>query len=586
MLVLVLVLPVLQLAMSCHGLPPGVEASPPPRMQLHQEECSMYEAAGKACTNERYVKLLGRPPANSTGACCAACAAVPACGAWAFHSPGSCLLADKASVPGVIKAASCGSVAPFPTAPPPPPARAPAGLQAASLTLQRSLIMHDPTGFLRDPSSPHYLISVAPPPPLLRPTAPGSALGVAAAQPSVKWTFVGFHCSGAAEATPVYEGGPPGDAAEVRFFIARAGRGVSLYSVAWAPVNGSRVAGPSGPGTIIKSDDEAPRGSSGSPRGVDPQTDCALRKEVWAYAQHLLPRKKRFAEMYDALQLGNLCTGPAAVPRPPHADDGPWAPPAAAPPGPLAAAGALMVFADAQHGSDDAGRGTEQSPLRSLEAAVAAVRAARRAGGGGNATVLLREGVYFLRAPITLTSADSNLTIENYPNETAVVSGGEPLPDLRWHPLQPLKGSGPAAATASWTLYNDSNNVNGQVRPGRDAVCCKYVGTSKDVAGCEAALASSAKRPASGWTSFTWQPASAGSYAHQCYGIVTSRWAPAKQRGFISGRHGAAPPAPAPGPSPTQRFPIVAATVAAGVGLGGISGLRVNGERAILARYP
>jgi hypothetical protein len=128
-------------------------------------QCSMHESLGKACTNEKYVKLLGYRPANSSGQCCQCCAALPACGAWTFHGRGtaegakSCLLADRASVPGRIVGATCGSVLPFPSVPPPPPALPPlppppAGLQAASLTLRRTLIMSDPTGFLRDPSSP------------------------------------------------------------------------------------------------------------------------------------------------------------------------------------------------------------------------------------------------------------------------------------------------------------------------------------------------------------------------------------------------------------------------------------------------
>lgn len=67
-------------------------------------------------------------------------------------------------------------------------------------------------------SIPHYVVRVFP-----------------GAPPRVEWTFVGFVPQlGAAEPTPVYEGGPPGNAAGVRFFIARAKGGVSLYSVRWS----------------------------------------------------------------------------------------------------------------------------------------------------------------------------------------------------------------------------------------------------------------------------------------------------------------------------------------------------------------
>jgi hypothetical protein len=132
-------------------------------LQLVSAGCSMHVLEGKACTNEAKVKILGRPPANSSDKCCAACTAMATCGAWTFHSHGGgCLVANRASSPGQIEGATCGSKAPLPPplppAPPPPPLpplpKPPAGLQVASLQLEYQLIMSDKTGFLRDPSSP------------------------------------------------------------------------------------------------------------------------------------------------------------------------------------------------------------------------------------------------------------------------------------------------------------------------------------------------------------------------------------------------------------------------------------------------
>ena len=52
----------------------------------------------------------------------------------------------------------------------------------------------------------------------------------------LRWTFVNLvDTSPAREPTPVYEGGPPGSEAKVRFFIARDEGGVSLYRVSWSP---------------------------------------------------------------------------------------------------------------------------------------------------------------------------------------------------------------------------------------------------------------------------------------------------------------------------------------------------------------
>ena len=121
--------------------------------------------------------------------------------------------------------------------------------------------------------------------------------------------------------------------------------------------------------------------NSGTPRGVPLSTDCSLRAEVWSFGQALLPRKQQFQELYDALQLGACASAP---PRP--ADDAPWQPPIA----PVAAPNALTVIADAARGSDVTGDGSLTRPLRSLEAALAAVRARRAARAPCNASIQLR----------------------------------------------------------------------------------------------------------------------------------------------------------------------------------------------------
>ena len=67
--------------------------------------------------------------------------------------------------------------------------------------------------------APHYLVTVR-----------------AGPAPEVRWQFVGFVSNlGASEPTPVYEG-VPGDAASVRYFVAKRAGGVALYSVAWSPI--------------------------------------------------------------------------------------------------------------------------------------------------------------------------------------------------------------------------------------------------------------------------------------------------------------------------------------------------------------
>jgi len=329
----------------------------------------------------------------------------------------------------------------------------------------------------------------------------------------------------------------------------------------------------------------------GTPGGVSLATDCAIRTEVLRAAAKVLPRRRGYAKMYDALQLGR-CNGSSSAPLRPDDASGGWEPPTAPTP-----QSGLVVYADAEHGSDSAA-GTLAAPLQSLEAAVSAVRKHRATSDSVvgqtsvvNATIVLRGGVYYLEQPVTLTAADSWLAITNHATERVEISGGRPLPGLSWTLRQHDPDVDPAAARAGkqWTLFNNTNNVFGEVRAGRDGKDgCKYVATTQTVAGCVQALATSNKRPKGhGWQSFTWQPLTAGAFAGQCYGIASNHWAPHPQRGIMSGRLGPAPPPLPPAPPAPRKRPVAVAKMPANLaGIRRITGLRVNGTRAILARFP
>lgn len=106
-------------------------------------------------------------------------------------------------------------------------------------------------------------------------------------------------------------------------------------------------------------------------------------------------------------------------------------------------------------------------------------------GGGGGGTVVLREGTYYLPAPIVLTAKHSGLTITNYPSERAVVSGGMLL-NVSWSTSSSASGnemddddaageSGGATAptttatvneggTPEFDIYNDSDAVFGRAK--------------------------------------------------------------------------------------------------------------------------
>ena len=103
--------------------------------------------------------------------------------------------------------------------------------------------------------------------------------------------------------------------------------------------------------------------SDGTPGGVSLATDCAIRTEVLRAAAKVLPRRRGYAKMYDALQLGR-CNGSSSAPLRPDDASGGWEPPTAPTP-----QSGLVVYADAEHGSDSAA-GTLAAPGTMLRLAM------------------------------------------------------------------------------------------------------------------------------------------------------------------------------------------------------------------------
>lgn len=128
------------------------------------------------------------------------------------------------------------------------------------------------------------------------------------------------------------------------------------------------------------------------------------------------------AELFDALQLGSLCKQSQAnirlnaplsrrASRFHQSDAG------------------VTVFVDAANGKDDQPMaptaGSIGTPFKTVAAAVEFTRERRAKSPGMAATVFLRgNAVHYLSNTISLTAADSRLTIAGYNGEPAVVSGG------------------------------------------------------------------------------------------------------------------------------------------------------------------
>ena len=163
----------------------------------------------------------------------------------------------------------------------------------------------------------------------------------------------------------------------------------------------------------------APLPHSGTPGGIPPGTDCAIRTFAWEYGRTLQPARGAFKDLYDALQLG-AC----GVPLPPgEADMGAWAP-APQPPTP---SDALELLVDPVGGDDD----DDRSPFATIAAAVEASVNSRAPGQPVH--IVLRGGTHFVSETVQLTSAHSHMTIRNADGETAVVSGGVNL-TAAWAP--------------------------------------------------------------------------------------------------------------------------------------------------------
>ncbi len=109
---------------------------------------------------------------------------------------------------------------------------------------------------------------------------------------------------------------------------------------------------------------------------------------------------------------------------------------------PLPAAGSHVVFVSPVHGCDVKGTGSAAAPLRTLQAALAAVRAARAARGltaaaAPQAFLVLRAGTFYLPATLALTREDSHVTFQAYPGESVFLSGGVSLGAVSWTAATP-----------------------------------------------------------------------------------------------------------------------------------------------------
>lgn len=132
---------------------------------------------------------------------------------------------------------------------------------------------------------------------------------------------------------------------------------------------------------------------------------CAVAQAAYEFGLHLIPELAPNRDLFDALELGECGLTPPPSPTP------------TVPRFPLPQAG---IFVDPVNG-DDSNAGTEKEPLATVKAAVTV--AGSRAVDAR--TVVLRAGVHTLAATVEVGPSLSGLTLQNFPGESAWLSGGQ-----------------------------------------------------------------------------------------------------------------------------------------------------------------
>ena len=291
------------------------------------------------------------------------------------------------------------------------------------------------------------------------------------------------------------------------------------------------------------------------PFSQEPALDCAIRSLAYDYGKHLatLPEASAsmqgaFVPLFDALRLAIDCNAtPSATFEHPTRSKLSSTP-----------INGKAFYADPVNGNDS-GDGSLTSPFLTLAHAVSASRSV------SPATIVLRNGTFYLPSTITLTADDNGLSIIAYPGEVPVISGGAPLQNLHWSPV-PSQGqdgmAGPFQGSILDTQRGGCVDSPGASNPG----VCGPLGKLGSAAACASACATSPS-----CTGYTWHDESTGGWATWCY---------ARLDGYKSNDHASGHVCCWKTVAPN----IWVATVPASVS--NFDTLFLNGRRAVRARWP
>lgn len=304
--------------------------------------------------------------------------------------------------------------------------------------------------------------------------------------------------------------------------------------------------------------------NSGTPPGVPEDYDCAVRIFTYNQGRALLPERGDFRTFFEALQLQNCnLTTPESYDR--------WQPPR------LTSLARTSVFVSQQ--GDDSAKGSLDFPVKSVEKAVALAAEAAQASEEA-VEIVLRAGTYHLKGTVDLSGKlfAHGVRIRNFEGEHAIVSGGQPLaiPSSLWQRVEHDYG---------WKRYDSWNNVYALVPVAKEnSSCCSYLGTFESLQECED---SATAFMASGMplSSYVWHKSITGDFQHSCYAVKQSfGFHPVAQEGVVTGRKMSMNLWKAFLSQITGTLtPEFQRILSDGEGF---PGLRLDGRRAIRAKYP
>eukprot|EP01084_Bolivina_argentea_P066965 122064_1 len=287
--------------------------------------------------------------------------------------------------------------------------------------------------------------------------------------------------------------------------------------------------------------------------------DCPMRQLALEFAMNIQPHlaKDQLQEIADALNgaresINKTCVQVPSTWEKQHKQPPSW--------NDLNEFYDTDIFVDFHKGNDD-NDGSLHKPLKHLDFAV---ELAQKLHGTNEKRIILREGRHYLRKTINITPENNNLLITNFNAENVELSGALPI-SCAW---QQVSGH-----NESWiTLQNTDGIWGGPNGPGQNSTdgVDIYVGQANSFEDCKNMILPIYKKYNFG--AFTWESSAAGSYKNVCYGIVGSSYrtnsATYATTGVLIGA------------ANTYKCQITDSKITS------IMGLRINGSRAIRARYP